>query len=187
MQARNERRISFSQAGNVQMALVLVLGGARSGKSRIAQGLAEAQAGALEFVATAEIFDDEMADRIARHKADRGPRWNLIEAPLDLPHVLGGKRAHSATTLVDCLTVWLGNLMHHQRDVATAIDDLVAALRQPRQHPLILVSNEVGQGIVPDNPMARAFRDDAGRLNQRVASAASQVLFVTAGIVQVLK
>jgi adenosylcobinamide kinase/adenosylcobinamide-phosphate guanylyltransferase len=169
------------------MAVVLVLGGARSGKSRIAQELAEANAGPLCFVATAEAFDAEMADRIARHRADRGPRWSLIEAPLDLPHVLASAQIRSGPVLVDCLTVWLGNLMHHERDVAKAIDDLVAVLKQPRQHPLYLVSNEVGQGIVPDNPMARAFRDHAGRLNQCAAGAAQRVLFVTAGIPQTLK
>ncbi len=169
------------------MAVVLILGGARSGKSRIAQEMAEAEPGPLNFVATAEIFDAEMADRIARHKADRGKRWNLIEAPLDLPQVLKSEQTVDVTTLVDCLTVWLGNLMHHQRDIATNMDELVAVLQQPRRYPLYLVSNEVGQGIVPDNPMARAFRDHAGRLNQQVAGAAQRVFFVTAGIPQVLK
>ncbi|MGY6637286.1 MAG: bifunctional adenosylcobinamide kinase/adenosylcobinamide-phosphate guanylyltransferase [Erythrobacter sp.] len=169
------------------MTVVLVLGGARSGKSRIAQDLAEAHPGPLTFVATAEVFDTEMADRITRHKADRGPRWNLIEAPLDLPHLLASEQTHSVVTLVDCLTVWLGNLMHHQRDATAAMGDLAAALQEPRLQPLYLVSNEVGQGIVPDNPMARAFRDHAGRLNQRVAGTADQVLFVTAGLAQILK
>ncbi|MGY6550299.1 MAG: bifunctional adenosylcobinamide kinase/adenosylcobinamide-phosphate guanylyltransferase [Erythrobacter sp.] len=169
------------------MAVVLVLGGARSGKSRIAQELAEGHAGPLLFVATAEAFDDEMAERARRHKADRGARWSLIEAPLELPQVLGSEHPAAAGIVVDCLTVWLGNLMHHGRDIETAIEDLAAVLQRPRKHPLYLVSNEVGQGIVPDNAMARAFRDHAGRLNQRVAQAASEVLFVTAGLVQVLK
>jgi adenosylcobinamide kinase / adenosylcobinamide-phosphate guanylyltransferase len=184
---RDEPGTKLSQAGNWQMATVLILGGARSGKSRIAQEMAESEAGRLSFVATAEIFDAEMADRIARHKADRGERWNLIETPLDLPQVLTSVHTINATTLVDCLTVWLGNLMHHERDIGTAMDELIAVLQQPRGHPLYLVSNEVGQGIVPENPMARAFRDHAGKLNQRVASAAQRVFFVTAGIPQALK
>lgn len=169
------------------MTVVLVLGGARSGKSRIAQEMAEAEAGPLTFVATAEVFDAEMADRIARHKADRGERWTLVEAPIDLPQVLASKRAVTGTALVDCLTVWLANLMHYERDIDGAIDDLAAVLQRPRLHPLFLVSNEVGQGIVPDNPMARAFRDHAGRLHQRVANVAQRVLFVTAGLPQTLK
>lgn len=169
------------------MTVVLILGGARSGKSRIAQEMAEAEAGPLSFVATAEIFDAEMADRIARHKADRGERWNLIEAPLDLPQVLASEQTVDVTTLVDCLTVWLGNLMHYERDIVAGIDELAAVLQQPRLHPLYLVSNEVGQGIVPNNAMARAFRDHAGRLNQRMASVAQRVVFVTAGIAQTLK
>lgn len=169
------------------MHVVLVLGGARSGKSRIAQDLAEAHPGPLTFVATAEVFDAEMADRVACHKADRGSRWSLAEVPLDLPQFLAGEQARSATILVDCLTVWLGNLMHHERDVPTAMGVLLAALQSPRSAPIYLVSNEVGQGIVPDNAMARAFRDHAGRLNQRVASVADEVLFVTAGLTHVLK
>lgn len=169
------------------MTVVLVLGGARSGKSRIAQEMAEAEAGPLTFVATAEVFDAEMADRIARHKADRGERWTLVEAPIDLPQVLASKQAVMGTALVDCLTVWLGNLMHYECDIDAAIDDLAAVLARPRLHPLYLVSNEVGQGIVPDNAMARAFRDHAGRLNQKVAGAAQRVIFVTAGIPQTLK
>jgi adenosylcobinamide kinase/adenosylcobinamide-phosphate guanylyltransferase len=169
------------------MTVVLVLGGARSGKSRIAQEMAEAEAGPLTFVATAEVFDTEMADRIARHRADRGERWTLVEAPIDLPQFLANEQAVTGAALVDCLTVWLGNLMHYERDIDAAIDDLAAVLEQPRPHSLCLVSNEVGQGIVPDNAMARTFRDHAGRLNQRIASIADRVLFVTAGIPQTLK
>ncbi|MBA4040474.1 MAG: bifunctional adenosylcobinamide kinase/adenosylcobinamide-phosphate guanylyltransferase [Sphingobium sp.] len=169
------------------MTVVLVLGGARSGKSRIAQEMAEAEAGPLTFVATAEVFDAEMADRIARHKVDRGERWTLVEAPIDLPPVLATEQTQNATTLVDCLTIWLGNLMHYERDIDAAIDDIAAVLQQPRRHPLYIVSNEVGQGIVPDNATARSFRDHAGRLNQRVAGVAQKVIFVTAGIPQTLK
>jgi adenosylcobinamide kinase/adenosylcobinamide-phosphate guanylyltransferase len=184
---RDERRAKLSQAGNSHMPVMLILGGARSGKSRIAQEMAESGAGPLTFVATGEAFDDEMTMRIARHQADRGSRWSLIEAPLDLPQVLLTNAATTSPTLVDCLTVWLGNLMHHDRNISSAMDDLIAALQQPRAHPLYLVSNEVGQGIVPDNALARAFRDHAGQLNQRVAGVADDVLFVVAGLTQVLK
>lgn len=169
------------------MTRVLVLGGARSGKSRIAQERAEAHPGPLTFIATAEAFDGEMAERIAHHQADRGARWSLIEAPLDLPKALTNEQSRAGPVLVDCLTVWLGNLMHHERDIPAATDELAAAIRAPRACPLYCVSNEVGQGIVPDNAMARAFRDHAGRLNQQIAAAADEVWFVTAGLAQRLK
>jgi adenosylcobinamide kinase/adenosylcobinamide-phosphate guanylyltransferase len=187
LQVRDKRWARFSQAGTLFMTVVLVLGGARSGKSRIAQEMAEAEAGPLNFVATAESVDSEMAERIARHKADRGVRWRVFEAPIELPQVLASEQTATGTTLVDCLTVWLGNLMHYGHNIEAAIDELITVLQRPRLHPLYLVSNEVGQGIVPDNPMARAFRDYAGRMNQSVARAAQRVLFVTAGIAQTLK
>lgn len=168
------------------MTKTFVIGGARSGKSRIAQHLAETNDGPLLFIATAQPFDSEMSDRIARHQLDRGPRWKTIDAPVALPDILRLHNKTGTVVLVDCLTVWLGNLMHHghDRDAAVlALTDSIAAIVAP----LVLVSNEVGQGIVPDNPMARAFRDEAGRLNQKVAAQADRVLFVTAGLVQILK
>lgn len=187
LQVRDELGARLLQAGNMEMTVVLVLGGARSGKSRIAQELAEAEAGPLIFAATAETFDAEMADRIARHKADRGGRWTLMEAPSDLPQVLASEQAMMGTTFVDCLTVWLGNLMHYDRDIDAAIHNLTAVLQQPRPRPLYLVSNEVGRGIVPDNAMERAFRDHSGRLHQRVANVAQRAIFVTAGLLKSLK
>ncbi len=161
----------------------LFLGGARSGKSRLAQAAAEELPGPLVYVATAEAGDDEMAERIERHRADRGERWRTVECPIDLPRMIGD--AHGVV-LVDCLTLWLSNLMLGGHDVEAAGAALVAAMRQARA-PLLLVSNEVGLGLVPDTPLGRAFRDAAGRLNQAVAAAADRVVFVAAGLPLVLK
>ena len=159
----------------------LILGGARSGKS--ARALALATAAPRTFLATAEALDAEMADRIARHKAERGAGWRLVEAPLDLAPAVAGHRAGSL--VVDCLTLWLSNLMHAGRDPAAETAALVEALRDAGR--VILVSNEVGLSIAPENALARAFRDEQGRLNQRVAAAADHVEFVAAGLPLLLK
>ncbi len=159
----------------------LVLGGARSGKS--ARALALATEGPRTFVATAEALDDEMADRIARHKAERGSGWRLVDAPLDLASAVAAHREGSL--VVDCLTLWLSNLMHAGRDAAVETGALVDALRQAGR--VILVSNEVGLSIAPENRLARAFRDEQGRLNQRMAAAADHVEFVAAGLPLLLK
>jgi adenosylcobinamide kinase/adenosylcobinamide-phosphate guanylyltransferase len=164
----------------------LILGGARSGKSRHAQTLAEARAGELVFIATGEAFDAEMADRIARHQADRGPRWRTMEAPLALADAIRDAAAPDCLLLVDCLTLWASNLMHANRDVAAETAELITALRAAST-PVLLVANEVGLGIVPGNALARAFRDTAGRMNQMIAAAADQVTFVAAGLPMRLK
>jgi adenosylcobinamide kinase / adenosylcobinamide-phosphate guanylyltransferase len=164
----------------------LVLGGARSGKSRHAQLLAEEAGGRLVFIATAEAFDGEMRDRIARHRADRDARWHTVEAPIDLPGALRAVDAPGTTILVDCLTLWTSNLLLADADIAAACEALLAALAQV-EAPVILVANEVGWGIVPDNALARAFRDAAGLVNQRVAAAVSQVYLMVAGLPLVLK
>ena len=159
----------------------LVLGGARSGKSRFAQGLAEQQAGRLLYVATAAAHDSEMAERIARHRQDRGGRWETVEEQIDLAGVLDRHGREGNVLLVDCLTLWLSNLMLAERDLDAAADALAAALvRQEGQ--VILVSNEVGSGIVPETPLGRAFRDEAGRLNQTIAAKADRVALVVAGL-----
>ncbi|SNS57429.1 adenosylcobinamide kinase /adenosylcobinamide-phosphate guanylyltransferase [Sphingomonas laterariae] len=158
----------------------LILGGARSGKSRFAQSLAEAEAGPLIYVATAQAFDDEMAERIAHHQADRGPRWTTREVPQELPQALR-EAGTDATLLVDCLTLWLSNRMLADDDMAEAVDGLVAAIRACPAR-LILVSNEVGSGIVPETPLGRAFRDHAGRANQAVAAVADRVALIVAGL-----
>ena len=161
-------------------AATLFLGGARSGKSRLAQAAAEAHPGALAYLATAQAGDDEMALRIARHRADRDARWRTVECPLALPEAIAEVQA--GAVLVDCLTLWLSNLMLGGHDVAARTQDLLAAIdASPR--PLVIVSNEVGLGIVPDHPLGRAFRDEAGRLNQAVAAHAAAAFFVVAGLV----
>ncbi|MEG3177133.1 bifunctional adenosylcobinamide kinase/adenosylcobinamide-phosphate guanylyltransferase [Sphingomonas sp. RB3P16] len=160
---------------------LLVLGGARSGKSRHAQAMAEATGGDLVYVATAQAFDGEMTERIARHRADRDSRWRTIEAPLALPEALAAADAPGATLLVDCLTLWVSNLLLADADIDAAGSALLAQIAAARA-TILLVSNEVGFGIVPDNALARAFRDTAGLLNQRVAASVSQVDLVVAGI-----
>ena len=165
---------------------LFVLGGARSGKSRYAQSRAETLTGDPVFVATAEPFDDEMRDRIARHRADRDARWRTIEAPRDLPATLDTLNAPDAVVLVDCLTLWLSNLLLAGADLDQAEADLCAAIGGFPGH-IILVSNEVGLGIVPDNALARRFGDAAGRLNQAVARVAGEVVLMTAGLPLTLK
>ena len=165
---------------------LFVLGGARSGKSRYAQARAEALGGELVFVATAQAFDAEMADRIARHRADRGPRWSTLEAPLDLAAAIRSESRPGRVLLVDCLTLWTSNLLLGDRDIAAATAELLAAMADA-PGPLIFVANEVGLGIVPDNALARRFRDEAGRINQQVAANAGEVVFIAAGLPLKLK
>jgi len=165
------------------LSATLILGGARSGKTTHALRLAEASTGGLVMIATAQALDDEMAERIARHQAERGRRWRTLEAPLDLVGALAEVRP-GETAVVDCLTLWVSNLMFAERDIEGETRGLIAALAG---RDVILVSNEVGLGIVPDNALARRFRDEAGRLNQRIAAAADRVLFIAAGLPMVLK
>jgi adenosylcobinamide kinase/adenosylcobinamide-phosphate guanylyltransferase len=165
--------------------LTLVLGGARSGKSSHAEALAMAFPPPWLYVATGEAHDDEMTARIAAHRARRGADWRTIEAPRDVAAVLAGAPGHSAM-LVDCLTLWLSNLMLADADIDAEIDRLNDVLARA-QVPVVLVSNEVGLGIVPDNALARRFRDAQGRLNQRVASRADRVVLMVAGLPLVVK
>jgi len=158
---------------------LFVLGGARSGKSRYAQDRCEALPGPHVFIATAEAYDAEMVDRIARHRADRGEGWTTVEAPLALPEAIAAQAGK--TVLVDCLTLWATNLMLAGRDADAATDALCDAVRA-FGGPIILVANEVGLGIVPDNALARSFRDVAGRMNQRIAAVAQEVQFLMAGL-----
>ncbi len=165
--------------------ITLVLGGARSGKSRHAESLVAALPPPWIYVATAEPLDDEMAARIAAHRAWRGAGWTVIEAPRDLAGAIAGAPAGS-TVLVDCLTLWLSNLMLADADVAAETDRLDAALAQA-SGPVVLVSNEVGLAIVPDNALARRFRDAQGVLNQRIAARADRVVLMVAGLPLVAK
>jgi adenosylcobinamide kinase/adenosylcobinamide-phosphate guanylyltransferase len=158
--------------------LTLILGGARSGKTRHAEGLIKALPAPWIYVATAEVWDEEMRARVERHKADRSEKgWLTIEAPVDLAAALHTDQP----VLVDCLTLWVTNLMLGEHDIDAATDRLEAALAA-RTAPTFLVANEVGLGIVPDNKMARDFRDHAGRLHQRLAQKADRVILMVAGL-----
>jgi adenosylcobinamide kinase/adenosylcobinamide-phosphate guanylyltransferase len=173
-------------SGQTRPLTTLVLGGARSGKSRLAEGLCESQSGPCVYLATGQAHDPEMAERIAAHQARRGGRWETLEAPLDLVPALRTAASPGRAVLVDCLTLWLSNLLHAERDAQAEGAALAQAL--PRlQGPVVLVSNEVGLGIVPDNALARRFRDLAGRLHQEVAAACEQVVFTAAGLPLTLK
>ena len=164
--------------------LTFVLGGARSGKSRHAEALVTANSGPWTYIATAQAFDAEMQARIAQHRDERLPGWDTMEEPVEMPAALG--RAGAAPVLVDCLTLWLSNLMLGDMDLPGAVAALMTAL-DGRTAPTVLVSNEVGLGIVPDNALARAFRDEAGRLHQQVAARADRVVLVVAGLPLIVK
>lgn len=161
----------------------LVLGGAQSGKSAYAERLITALPPPWVYCATAEAFDSEMRERIAHHRGRRGPGWQTAEEPRDIAPLI---QSSTSPMLVDCLTLWLTNLMLAKRDVETETAKLLAALRAARA-PIVLVSNEVGLGIVPDNALTREFRDHAGRLNQALAALAGRVVFMIAGLPMVLK
>jgi adenosylcobinamide kinase / adenosylcobinamide-phosphate guanylyltransferase len=165
--------------------LTLVVGGARSGKSGLAERLVRESGRPRRYIATAEAWDGEMRDRIARHRADRGADWITVEAPLDLSAALSAVTPNEAV-LIDCATLWLTNhlLAEHDLDAETA--RLLAAL-ETCPAPVTVVSNEVGWGIVPENALARRFRDAQGRLNQRIAAQAGLVIGVMAGLPMVLK
>ena len=163
-----------------------ILGGARSGKSRRALAIAESLGHTRVFIATAEAWDDEMVERIVKHKAERGPGWSTIEAPLDLVAALGRLAPQSEVCVVDCLTLWLSNLMHFERDVEAETERLCETITN-MLIPVILVSNEVGLGIVPEAPLGRTFRDAQGRLNQAVARVCDRVEFIAAGLPLILK
>src|SRR6185437_7773968 len=167
------------------MPVVLITGGARSGKSRHAETRTRAFPGQPVYVATAEALDVEMAERIAKHRARRGHEWIEREVPLRLRQALietdGG-----GTRLVDCLTLWLSNLLHAEHDWSQAVAELADTLKR-QQSPVVLVTNEVGLGIVPDNALARVYRDAAGIMNQAIADVADEVEFVVAGLPMKLK
>jgi len=169
--------------------VTLLLGGARSGKTRHGLMLAEQhRAAGLQtiYVATAEAHDEEMQARIDAHKRERDGGWTTIDAPLDLAAAVATHSAPDSCLLIDCLTLWVSNLLFGEMDIEAETTRLIEAL-QSAEGPIILVSNEVGLGIVPENGLARRFRDLAGRLNQDVAAAADRVIFVAAGLPLVLK
>ena len=164
--------------------LALVLGGARSGKSRHAEALLSSLASPWRYLATGQAWDDEMRDRIAAHRDRRDGRWQTVEVPVHLPAALDA--AGSDPVLVDCLTLWLTNLILGEHDIEQATSGLMDALAR-RAAPTVLVGSEVGLGIVPENALSRRFRDEAGLLHQRVAAVADRVVLVVAGLPLVVK
>lgn len=180
------------------MSIELILGGARSGKSRHAETRAQASGAAVTVIATAQALDEEMAARIRRHQSDRPSAWRTVETPRALAATLSREAAPGRCLVVDCLTLWLANLLDGAEALppgadASALprfteerDALLATLPQLPGH-ILLVSNEVGLGLVPEHPLGRLFRDEAGRLNQQVAQLADTVTFVAAGLPLTLK
>jgi adenosylcobinamide kinase/adenosylcobinamide-phosphate guanylyltransferase len=162
-------------------ATTLVLGGARSGKSAFAERLIHDSGLTRVYLATATAGDDEMTTRIAQHRKQRGDGWITIEEPLALVDALTREATHGRAVLVDCLTLWLSNLMFAERDPEIEARRLVRFLGVAK-YPIVFVSNEVGLGLVPETPLGRAFRDAQGRLNQIVAAAVPQVVFIAAGL-----
>lgn len=162
------------------MGVTLIGGGVRSGKSRYALRRAEERFSGGVFVATGEARDEEMSERIRRHQAERGSFWRTIEEPLSLVDAL--KELKAQCVVVDCLTLWLSNIMlAEDRDADIELDRLAAVITPPRSGELLLVTNEVGSGIVPENALAREFRDRAGEMNQRIAAAADEVVWMAFG------
>ncbi|MBW1821865.1 MAG: bifunctional adenosylcobinamide kinase/adenosylcobinamide-phosphate guanylyltransferase [Deltaproteobacteria bacterium] len=168
----------------------LIIGGCRSGKSRHALELAEKISGSKRiFIATCMPLDDEMKERIDRHKKERDKSWTTIEAPIELPKVINEKSREGDVILVDCLTLWINNLIMETEDsdiINQRIHKLILSLKEAKCL-VILVSNEVGAGIVPENRLARLFRDYAGFVNQKVAECADSVIWMVAGIPVVIK
>lgn len=162
------------------MTIILITGGARSGKSVRAEARAKTFAGKPVYIATAEALDAEMRERIAKHRARRDNEWIEHETPLELVPALNATDGGGAR-LIDCLTLWLSNLMHVERDWSKEINGLADALRAQKS-TVVLVTNEVGLGIVPDNALARQFRDATGLMNQMIAAVADEVEFVVAGL-----
>lgn len=165
--------------------LTFVLGGASSGKSAFAEGLVVATGAPRVYVATSQIYDDEMAAKVRDHVAARGNDWHTIEEPLDMAKALS-QVGEDQVVLLDCASMWLTNHMMAEHDLAVETEALIAALAACKGR-VVVVSNEVGMGIVPDNALARRFRIAQGKLNQRLAEAADLAVFVIAGLPQVLK
>lgn len=169
--------------------LYFITGGARSGKSSYAERLAEGKSGRMAYLATAMALDAEMVERIEAHRIRRGSKWRTFEEPLAVAELLKKLSGCYDVVLLDCLTLWLSNIMAHSagdNEVWLRVDDLVFALAEYKG-TCIVVSNEVGLGIVPENPLARRFRDFAGVINQRIAQAADEVYFMASGIPMRLK
>jgi adenosylcobinamide kinase/adenosylcobinamide-phosphate guanylyltransferase len=169
--------------------ITFITGGARSGKSRLAEELTAKKGDPLGYLATGQAGDAEMTARIARHQARRGTAWQTMEEPIRVLEVLQGHDGYFRAIMVDCLTLWLSNLLFHYSDPARVLQDVqeLAASFATLQTPLFIVSNEVGMGIVPENPLARNFRDLAGEANELIAAAADNVYITFSGLPLKLK
>lgn len=165
----------------------LILGGARSGKTALGERLATRFGQAPVYLATAEALDDEMQERVAAHQQQRGDKFITVEEPLAIADRIAAAAEHHDVILVDCLTLWISNLLGAEQDVASAIEKLIYVLNDLKDARVILISNEVGLGIVPDNPLARSFRDLAGSAHQQLAQVCDNVYFVAAGLPLVMK
>ena len=189
---RNKSAVAYLRRRGNPLSLplpnvTLVIGGARSGKSRFAEKLIEAKGQGL-YLATAEPLDDEMKDRIARHKARRGDVWETIEEPLEIVRVLLKETRPDRPILLDCLTLWLSYLRFKEKSFEEEINRLIGLLQSGAlRGPVVFVSNEIGLGVVPGDAVSRIFMDAQGELNQSVAKIANRVVLVTAGIPQTLK
>lgn len=170
-----------NMALNIQSNVHLVLGGARSGKSGYAESLAKAFQWDVLYVATAQALDHEMQDRIIQHQTDRPSHWQTIEEPLALSQIILENSKHDQVVLVDCLTLWLMNVMHHEKDLSKEVDGLCEALTQAKG-PVLLVSNEISMGVVPMGELSRNYVDNLGRLHQRIGQLANKVTLMVAGI-----
>jgi len=163
--------------------LILVLGGSRSGKSSWALRYVEENYQPCFFIATAEVMDEEMAERVRLHKESRSPAWKLIEEPMDIDNALETDCIHAEAVLIDCMTVWLSNiLLKRGKEEVSAYQNRLLEVLSRRRQAVIIVSNEVGSGIVPEHPLGREFRDLAGMLNQKLAAIADRVVLTVAGI-----
>lgn len=168
------------------MTKTFILGGTRSGKSRYAEELSTMQNKQKIYLATAEARDAEMQERIAHHRNQRGDGWQTIEEPLDIAAIIADPQYSAGCILVDCLTLWLSNLMEAGREIEAEFDALIGAVSASSAE-LVIVSNEVGLGIVPIEAGVRAYRDHAGRLHQQIAAASDRVVFMAAGLPMRLK
>lgn len=170
------------------MSITLIIGGARSGKSKYAEELAAKSNLPVSYIATATAIDSEMEERIAHHKTRRPENWTLLECPLELADLLKSEAQKEQTILVDCLTLWINNHLHknHQQNFLLLFSELIDSIQNSTAN-IIFVSNEVGLGIIPLGEITRQFVDEAGRLNQQIAQAANQVVFMVAGLPMILK
>ena len=162
--------------------IVFILGGARSGKSTFALEEASRIKGRKAFIATAQAFDDEMRRRIEKHREERGKEWATLEEPLHVPELIRKITGSYDVIVIDCLTLWLSNIMHAEHGINEQIEDLIGALLQEHPSHVFIVSNEVGMGLVPETPLGREYRDNLGAVNRKVADIATDVYFLAAGI-----